>query len=57
MGRFIAILLVTLFVSSPLRTQTVVVAKLDGAINPASADYLHRSIQHAASEHAECLIV
>ena len=57
MGRSIAILSVILFISFPLRAQTVVVAKLDGAINPASADYLHRSIQHAASEHAECLIV
>lgn len=37
--------------------QTVVIAKLDGAINPASADYLHRCIAHAAEQHAECLVI
>jgi membrane-bound serine protease (ClpP class) len=33
------------------------VIKIDGSINPASAGYLHRAVQTAAENNAECLII
>ena len=36
---------------------TVRVIIIDGAINPASADYIHTEIQRAVEEQAECLII
>jgi membrane-bound serine protease (ClpP class) len=35
----------------------VFVVTLDGAINPASADYLHEELQRASGAGAECLVV
>lgn len=40
-----------------LEAQTVVALQLNGTINPAAADFIHRSIEKAASENAECLII
>ena len=37
--------------------QTVVTIKVDGTINPASADFIHGSIQRAAAANAECIIL
>ncbi len=37
--------------------QSVLVAKLDGAINPASAAFVKRSIERAKEKNGECLIV
>ena len=39
------------------RAQTVVIAKLDGTINPAAADYIGRSIERARELDAECLVI
>ena len=36
---------------------TVHVIKVDGAINPASADYIHDAITRASEEKAECLVI
>jgi membrane-bound serine protease (ClpP class) len=36
---------------------TVHVITIDGAINPASADFIHASIQKATEEGAECLVI
>jgi len=40
-----------------LQAQSVVSLKIDGAINPVSADYIHRGIEKAQSQHAECLLI
>ncbi|MEX2117783.1 MAG: nodulation protein NfeD [Bacteroidota bacterium] len=43
--------------SSPAVSQVVYQATLDGAINPASADYIHRTIAQATEAGAECLVL
>jgi len=48
---------VALALAGPAMAQTVVVAKLDGTINPAAADYIGRSIERARELNAECLIL
>ncbi|HEV8538795.1 MAG TPA: nodulation protein NfeD, partial [Bacteroidota bacterium] len=51
---FLILLLVS---AASARSQTVHVITVDGAINPASADYIHEQISRAADARAECLIV
>ena len=54
------ILLYCLFLFlTPLITdaQTVISMKVDGTINPASADFIHNGIEKAAREKAECIII
>ena len=40
-----------------LSAQTVISIKIDGAINPVVASYIHRSIEKATSEHAACVLI
>jgi len=40
-----------------LTAQTVLSVKIDGTINPASADFIHNSIKKAENEKAECLVI
>ena len=40
-----------------LFSQTVVSVKINGAINPVVADYIHDGIQKAEKENAECLLI
>lgn len=40
-----------------LPAQTVISIKVDGAINPVVAAYIHRSIEKAVSEKAVCLLI
>ncbi|MBI1768607.1 MAG: nodulation protein NfeD [Bacteroidetes bacterium] len=44
-------------VSAPLFAQTVICIKVDGSINPSSAEFIHRGILKATQEKAECLII
>jgi len=37
--------------------QTVISMKIDGSINPSSADFIHTGIQKAGRENAECIII
>jgi len=37
--------------------QTVISMKIDGTINPASADFIHGGIKKAVDEKAECIII
>lgn len=46
-----------LFMPAWLAGQTVVSIKINGTINPASADFIHNSIEKARNEKAECLII
>ena len=39
------------------QAQSVVSLKINGTINPVTADYIHRGIEKAQSEHAECLLI
>jgi len=39
------------------QAQGVVSLKIDGTINPVTAGYIHRGIEKAQSEHAECLLI
>lgn len=52
LGYFIFLLMPAL-----LAGQTVVSIKINGTINPASADFIHTSIEKARNEKAECLII
>lgn len=58
MKRFLLICATILTLApSLLYGQTVVSLKLDGTINPAAAAFIHKGIQTAAEENAECVII
>ena len=49
---------ISLFLFSSLLTaQTVISMKIDGTINPVSADFIHDGIEKAKKEKAECLVI
>lgn len=52
-------ILLYIIISLPLLlpAQNVVSIKIDGAINPVVASYIHRSIEKAANEKAACLLI
>jgi membrane-bound serine protease (ClpP class) len=52
-------LLLTIAILMPLllAAQTVISIKIDGAINPVAASFIHRSIEQAASENAACILI
>ena len=52
-------LILSIVLSLPLllSAQQVISIKIDGAINPVVAGYIHRSIAKATSEHAVCLLI
>jgi len=39
------------------QAQTVISLRINGTINPVTADYIHRGIEKAQSVHAECLLI
>jgi len=48
-----------LVISMPLllTAQTVISIKIDGAINPVAASFIHRGIEIASNDHAACLLI
>jgi len=52
-------ILLTLASTTPAlnRAPIVVVMKLDGMINPAAADFIHSTLQHAEQIQAQCLVI
>jgi membrane-bound serine protease (ClpP class) len=52
-----SLLVLLLFSQQGLRAQTVSSIHIDGMINPAVADFIHRSIEKAHETNAECLII
>jgi membrane-bound serine protease (ClpP class) len=56
--RFLPLLLLfCTFLAALGVAQTVVSIKIDGSINPASAEFLHTSLLRATEQNAECLVV
>jgi membrane-bound serine protease (ClpP class) len=46
-----------LFILQTAWAQKVISIEIDGTINPVAADYVHRSIEKANKENADCLII
>lgn len=58
MNRFFPLLILSLALfSGRISAQRVVSIKIDGAINPAAAEFIHNSINHAANTKAECIVI
>ncbi len=59
MRRYIMLLVFSLVLGglSSLNGQTVYTARIDGTVNPAAAEFLHRSIEKATKAEAECIVV
>ena len=55
--KWIAAILFCLSLSLDLAAQKVISIAVDGAINPGSAEFIHKGIRHAAEEKAECLLI
>jgi len=45
------------FLPTILFSQTVISININGGINPASAEYIHQSVERAEKEKAECLLI
>jgi membrane-bound serine protease (ClpP class) len=52
-----SLLVLVLLNSQQLRAQSVSSIRVDGMINPAVSDFIHRSIEKAHDVNAECLII
>lgn len=57
MKRIISYCLFVFLFPPVLNAQTVISIKIDGSINPASADFIHSGIEKAVHEKAECIII
>jgi membrane-bound serine protease (ClpP class) len=57
MKRFLLYCIILFFLPFIASSQKVVSMKIDGAINPVAADFIHRAITKAANEKAQCLII
>ncbi|MBN9381835.1 MAG: nodulation protein NfeD [Chitinophagaceae bacterium] len=57
MKRRIAFSSLCFFLPLLLVAQTVVSIKINGTINPVISDYIHRGIEKARNEQAECLLI
>jgi len=57
MKHIILFLAVYFLLPAILFSQTVVSITINGSINPASAEYIHKSIEKAENEKAECLLI
>ena len=50
-------LAIIFFLPTILFSQTVVSININGGINPASAEYIHQSVERAENEKAQCLLI
>ena len=57
MKRYLSYYLFLFLLPFTTGAQTVITMKIDGTINPASADFIHGGIKKAVKEKAECLII
>jgi membrane-bound serine protease (ClpP class) len=51
------VLIIAISMPLLLKAQTVISIKIDGSINPVTAEYIHRGIEKAVSENATCLLI
>ncbi|RBL90403.1 NfeD family protein [Chitinophaga flava] len=57
MKQLVIHLIFLLLIPSILAAQKVFIIKIDGSINPVSADFIHHSISKASAEKATCLVI
>ena len=57
MKGLLTLLFLTILLSSKGHAQKVLIITIDGSINPASSEFIERSIRKAESEKAECLVI
>src|SRR5206468_8101311 len=57
MKRFSVYSFIILFLPFTALAQKVVSIKIDATINPVATDFIHRSIEKAHNEKAECLLI
>lgn len=57
LNRFLRYCFFLLFFPTSVDAQKVISMKIDGSINPVSADFIHNGIEKASREKAECLIL
>jgi membrane-bound serine protease (ClpP class) len=55
--KHLLLLAIICFLPTILFSQTVVSININGGINPASAEYIHQSVEKAEKEKAECLLI
>jgi len=55
--RFVVFLTFSLLLPRYLQAQSVSSIRVDGMINPAVSDFIHRSIEKAQDANAECLVI
>src|SRR6476646_3273059 len=53
----IIFLAVCFFLPAFVAAQKVISIKVNGGINPSSAEYIHKAIEKAENEKAECLLI
>ena len=53
----IHIILITIVTDCPAQLNPVRVITIDGAINPASSDYIHEQLAHAVADRSSCLVI
>jgi membrane-bound serine protease (ClpP class) len=57
MKKGVLYIIACLFILQTAWAQKVISIEIDGTINPVAADYVHRSIEKANKENADCLII
>ena len=57
MNRVLPYYFLLFFITSSLLAQKIISIKIDGTINPVTADFIHNAIEKAKKENAECLII
>lgn len=57
MMRLLLYIFLSVLLPASVLGQKVIAIQVDGAINPASADFIHNGIKRAEKEKAECLII
>ena len=57
MKQFLSYCFFIILLSGSLSAQRVISIKIDGTINPVTADFIHNGIEKVKKENAECLII